>query len=108
VPPEELLDESGAPGDPKRSELGIEEKPSGRQAVTNGVLIFQEIVRGLVCVGLLVIVTWIVGFAAFQTGGKDWANTKDWLLIVLPVMTAFLGSALGFYFSGFVSITPRR
>jgi sterol desaturase/sphingolipid hydroxylase (fatty acid hydroxylase superfamily) len=107
--PEEELDESAVGGSPATArQVGFTEQPSGRQAVTNRVLIFQEIIRGLVALVLLGLVAWIVAYAAFQSGGKNWNNTKDWLQIVLPTMAAFLGSALGFYFSGFVSITPRR
>jgi type II secretory pathway component PulF len=92
---------------PKRGDVAGEIN-SGLQAVTTALLVTQERIRAAVVFLLLLVVTGIVTFAAVQSTGPRWANSKDWLQIVLPTMTAFLGSALGFYFSGVVSITPRR
>jgi hypothetical protein len=31
--------------------------------------------------------------------GQDWAQTMEWLQIILPVETVLLGSTAGFYFA---------
>ena len=30
--------------------------------------------------------------------GQNWAQTREWFNVILPVETALLGSAVGFYF----------
>ena len=31
--------------------------------------------------------------------GQNWAQTMEWLQVILPVETVLLGSTVGFYFS---------
>jgi hypothetical protein len=31
--------------------------------------------------------------------GQDWAQTMEWLQVILPVETVLLGSTVGFYFA---------
>jgi len=60
---------------------------------------FQEFVRaGLAFIFAALL--FIIVILAFRTVGSDpdWDNTKELLQVLLPAVTALLGSALGFYF----------
>jgi hypothetical protein len=63
----------------------------------------------LIFAGLLLIV--VVWSFANTYGGDAWQRTKELLDILLPAITALLGSAVGFYFgthSGFQYGDPHR
>jgi hypothetical protein len=88
---EELLDLTQLPLDPAgrlratgaRRRLAIQE--AGR-----------EVVR-LLPAGALVFILAVVIFFSFQKV-DNWDQTKELLQILLPAVTALLGSAVGFYF----------
>ena len=52
----------------------------------------------MIAVFLLVIFAATLIYAAVAAFTTHWPEAKDLLLIVLPVETSLLGSALGFYF----------
>jgi hypothetical protein len=60
--------------------------------------IFQEGVRSALAVLLLVLLWVTIAGALRFVSGPDWANAKEFLSIVIPALSALLGSALGFYF----------
>jgi hypothetical protein len=57
-------------------------------------------VRMVVTVGLLALFGFVIVWVALKSSGTDevWKRTKEMLQIVLPALTALLGSVLGFYF----------
>jgi hypothetical protein len=59
-------------------------------------MVKEEVIRAAVALLLILL------FAAVVVGGylraKTWADTKELLDVVMPAVTALLGSALGFYF----------
>jgi|GEM_PF-2955053 len=57
-------------------------------------------VRLIVTVGLLALFGFVIVWVAIKSSGPDdvWKRTKDMLQIVLPALTALIGSVLGFYF----------
>lgn len=58
----------------------------------------QEAVRSALAI-LLLVLLWVTitrGFAF--VGGENWANAKEFLNIIIPALSALLGSARGFYF----------
>lgn len=63
-----------------------------------GQLIVQEVVRTLITLSLATLLGITIVFAFRDVNGPNWANTKELLLILLPVETGLLGSAVGFYF----------
>jgi TRAP-type C4-dicarboxylate transport system permease small subunit len=86
----------------------IGERNSHLEVTQAKVLVTQEVARVAVLVFLFVCVVGILGFTGWQCTTGNWNNAKDWMLIVLPIITGFLGSALGFYFSVIVSFKDRR
>jgi uncharacterized membrane protein len=60
--------------------------------------IFQEGVRSALAI-LLRVLLWVTIAGGLRfVGGPHWANAKEFLNIVIPALSALLGSALGFYF----------
>lgn len=59
-------------------------------------LVKDPVIRATVALLLLVLLTVVVVMAMLRT--KTWADTKELLDVVLPAVTALLGSAIGFYF----------
>jgi hypothetical protein len=59
-------------------------------------LVKEEVVRAAVALLLIVLFAGVV-LAAFLKA-KTWTDMKELLNLVLPAVTALLGSALGFYF----------
>src|SRR5487761_703356 len=59
-----------------------------------------DYVRLIVTVGLLALFGFVIVWVAMKSSGSDevWKRTKDMLQIVLPALTALIGSVLGFYF----------
>ena len=59
-----------------------------------------DYVRLIVTVGLLALFAFVVVWVAVKSSGSEdvWKRTKDMLQIVLPALTALMGSVLGFYF----------
>jgi hypothetical protein len=59
-----------------------------------------DYVRLIVTVGLLALFAFVVVWVALKSSGSEdvWKRTKDMLQIVLPALTALMGSVLGFYF----------
>ena len=59
-----------------------------------------DYVRLIVTVGLLALFAFVVVWVALKSSGSEdvWKRTKDMLQIVLPALTALIGSVLGFYF----------
>jgi hypothetical protein len=59
-----------------------------------------DYVRMVVTVGLLALFGFVVVWVALKSSAsKDvWTQTKDMLQIILPALTALIGSVLGFYF----------
>ncbi|MGC1781552.1 MAG: hypothetical protein WA708_03440 [Acidobacteriaceae bacterium] len=59
-----------------------------------------DYVRMVVTVGLLALFGFVIVWVALKSSGsKDvWIQTKDMLQIILPALTALIGSVLGFYF----------
>ena len=59
-----------------------------------------DYVRLIVTVGLLALFGFVIVWVALRSSGPDevWRRTKDMLQIVLPALTALIGSVLGFYF----------
>jgi hypothetical protein len=45
---------------------------------------------------LLIVIVW--GFLTASGGQETWTATKELLQLLLPAITALLGSAVGFYF----------
>lgn len=60
---------------------------------------FQEFVRGALAFTFAALL-FVVVILAFRSVYNDaeWKNTKELLQVLLPAITALLGSALGFYF----------
>jgi hypothetical protein len=58
----------------------------------------QEIVRALALLFLLLIFIGIIFWSFMNAGTTHWNDTKELLQIILPAVTALLGSAFGFYF----------
>ena len=54
--------------------------------------------RIVLTVGFAALFTLTVVGAFVASFTSHWVTTKDWLLIVLPVETALLGSVMGYYF----------
>jgi len=60
--------------------------------------IFQEGVRSALAI-LLLVLLWVTIVGALRfVSGPAWPNAKEFLNIVIPALSALLGSALGFYF----------
>ncbi len=59
-------------------------------------LVKDEVVRAAVALLLIALLGVIVVFAFIRA--SNWNDTKELLDLVLPAVTALLGSALGFYF----------
>ena len=59
-----------------------------------------DYVRLIVTVGLLALFGFVIVWVAIKSSSPDdvWKRTKDMLQIVLPALTALIGSVLGFYF----------
>lgn len=59
-----------------------------------------DFVRTVVTVGLLALLAFVIVWVAIKSAASEdiWKRTKDMLQIVLPALTALIGSALGFYF----------
>lgn len=59
-----------------------------------------DYVRTVVTVGLLALLAFVIVWVAIESSASDdvWKRTKEMLQIVLPALTALIGSALGFYF----------
>lgn len=57
-------------------------------------------VRMIVTVGLLALFGFVIVWVALKSSAsKDtWIQTKDMLQIILPALTALIGTVLGFYF----------
>jgi hypothetical protein len=59
-----------------------------------------EVVRALLALifafFLLIVIVW--GFLHTNDGEEVWLQTKELLELLLPAITALLGSAVGFYF----------
>jgi hypothetical protein len=59
-------------------------------------LISDEFVRALISLLLLLLLAIVIGWSL--TKATNWQETKELLDVVLPALTALLGSAVGFYF----------
>ncbi len=68
----------------------------------------QEEARAFVVRLLLGCAGGILLFSGWASTTSNWDHVKDWMQIVLPTFSAFLGSAFGFYFSVIVSFKERR
>jgi hypothetical protein len=59
-----------------------------------------EVIRALLtlifALFLLIVIVW--GFVNARGGQEIWTATKELLQLLLPAITALLGSAVGFYF----------
>ncbi len=57
-------------------------------------------VRMLVTVGLLALFGFVIVWVVLKSSASRdvWIQTKDMLQIILPALTALIGSVLGFYF----------
>ncbi|HZC43457.1 MAG TPA: hypothetical protein VE195_04735 [Acidobacteriaceae bacterium] len=57
-------------------------------------------VRMVVTVGLMALFGFVIIWVALKSSRSDdvWRRTKEMLQIVLPALTALLGSVIGFYF----------
>jgi hypothetical protein len=59
-----------------------------------------EVIRALLALifalFLLIVIVW--GFANTRAAEQVWMQTKELLQLLLPAITALLGSAVGFYF----------
>ena len=80
------------------STIGIDVLPAPEVAERGLVfeLVKDEVVRAAVAVLLLGLLAIVVVIAMLRA--KTWADTKQLLDVVLPAITALLGSAIGFYF----------
>jgi hypothetical protein len=59
-------------------------------------MVKEEVVRAAVALLLIALLTFVI-YMAFRRA-KTWDETKQLLDLVLPAVTALLGSAVGFYF----------
>jgi len=91
TPPEEL-DIDVLPPVQVSERVRIEE-PRVRLAIQEGAREFVRLLISAALVGILVAVV----FLSFQRV-NNWTETKDLLQILLPAVTALLGSTIGFYF----------
>ncbi len=59
-----------------------------------------DYVRMIVTVGLLALFGFVIVWVALKSSGAEnvWKQTEDMLQIILPALTALIGSVLGFYF----------
>ena len=80
------------------AEVDIHDLSAGRVQSRSLILeIFKdEVIRAAVALLLLLLLAIILLMALSRT--ETWAQTKEFLEIVFPAMTALLGSAVGFYF----------
>jgi uncharacterized membrane protein YsdA (DUF1294 family) len=90
----------------QKFELIVAENPaSGAMAKDYEVVPYNpqreyDYVRLVVTIGLLALFGFVVVWVAFKSSASDevWRRTKDMLQIVMPALTALIGSVLGFYF----------
>ena len=61
-------------------------------------LLVQEFVRAALAFSLVLLTALVVVLAFTKVGTGAWADTKEFLDVVVPALIALLGSALGFYF----------
>lgn len=85
-----LVSQSAADGKPARQFALVPYNPQ-RQ---------YDYVRLIVTVGLLALFGFVIVWVALKSSAPDevWKRTKDMLQIILPALTALIGSVLGFYF----------
>lgn len=83
--PKETKQDSNSEGGKVKGELKVVVHPLWRTLI-------QLSITGV----LLIIFAIVVGIGLSKA--ETWAQAKELLQIVIPVLTAFLGTALGFYF----------
>lgn len=58
----------------------------------------QEFVRAGLAFSFVALFALVIVFGFLKLGTKEWADAKDYLDILVPAVSALLGSATGFYF----------
>jgi chromate transport protein ChrA len=58
--------------------------------------VIRAVLAFIFAVFLLIVIVW--GFLNTRGGHEVWTATKELLQLLLPAITALLGSAVGFYF----------
>ena len=82
----------------QENELNIQDlaelKPKGPERR----LVGAELTRLCITLSLLLLLLIIVVWALAKVNSDNWANMKELLEIIIPVLTTLLGSSIGFYF----------
>ncbi len=58
----------------------------------------QELVRAGLAISFVVLLALVIIFGFVEIGTKSWEDAKEYLQILVPALSALLGSATGFYF----------
>jgi hypothetical protein len=63
-----------------------------------GRLVVQEVVRAALAFSFVVLLAVVVVLGFHYVNSKNWANAREALEILVPTLSALIGSATGFYF----------
>jgi hypothetical protein len=102
---EELSDDEGSGEQEDKGSLqplpgGEVQAPRDRVLLTNqtGRLFVQEFVRAGLAFSFIVLLAVVIVLAFQDVKSKAWANAREALEILVPTLSALIGSATGFYF----------
>jgi hypothetical protein len=62
-------------------------------------LLVQELVRAGLALSFVVLLAAVIVFGYLKVESDAWSNVKEYLDILVPALSALLGSATGFYFA---------
>lgn len=85
------------PGDPSAEVFDVADTQKVDRVVTTGIEHRQEWTRTILAIAFVALLALVI-VLAFERA-QSWEETKELLDVLLPAVTALIGSAVGFYFA---------